>query len=183
MKFVSPLISGIAGLYCSRSGGCTMVQNNQESRLQYWAEPLVLPFAHSLTPLTRLLRLARFAHSLHSLPHSREGRWFDGYFFLFFFLFCTIARLWKPAAAFSIRRMNFLFGLAAKHYLQFRAKTKISLATASPTLVHCQGKRPVVMVRRLVTESGFLPVERMQMGRIFTEKRPVTAAEKGAEGI
>ena len=126
--------------------------------------------------------LALLTHFTHSLTLGKVDDSM-AIFFCFFFLFCTIARLWKPAAAFSIRRMNFLFGLAAKHYLQFRAKTKISLATASPTLVHCQGKRPVVMVRRLVTESGFLPVERMQMGRIFTEKRPVTAAEKGAEGI
>ena len=79
----------------------SMVQNNRESRLQYWAIcSSVCTFAntaHSFACSTLLASQARsavltrlLARSLCSLPRSWGSEWLDGHFSCVFFLFWTI---------------------------------------------------------------------------------------------
>ena len=73
-------------------GRRTMVQNNEESGLKYWAtHSSVRSFARLLAPLTHLpappclLRLhallRSLVYSLGSFPRSWESGWLDGYLF------------------------------------------------------------------------------------------------------
>ena len=88
-----------------QAGQCTVVQNNQESRLQYWVTRSSVclfahPFARLLAPLTRspatsyslclrdLLRsLVPLHRSLRSLLRSWDSEWFNGYLFCVSFFF------------------------------------------------------------------------------------------------
>ena len=82
----------------------TVGQVNQKPRRKYWAtRSSIHSFArtaHSFACFRLLASLApsaaliRSHHSLHSLPRSWDNKFLDGYF-VCFFPFSTIVRLWK----------------------------------------------------------------------------------------